>query len=71
MYKCRILYCYRSLAKKGPLTKERPVDDFPCDVTPMRKFDYYSADHTPGGSPRPNVFGLWGKPDSACKIATQ
>ena len=26
------------------------IDDFPCDVTRMRKFDYYSADHTLGGS---------------------
>ena len=26
------------------------IDNFPCDVTNMRKFDYYSADHTLGGS---------------------
>ena len=32
-----------------PMTVPR-LFDFPCDVTRMRKFDYYSADHTLGGS---------------------
>jgi len=30
--------------------KAREIDDFLCDVTCMRKFDYYSADHTLWGS---------------------
>ena len=52
---------------------------FSADVTRMQKFDYYSADHTLGGSHTFLMYcGLWGKPDyecisasnSACKIAT-
>ena len=52
---------------------------FSADVTRMRKFDYYSADHTLGGSHTFLMYcGLWGKPNyecisasnSACKIAT-
>ena len=36
--------------------------DFLCDVMRMRKFDYYSADHTLGGQPRiPNVLRSMGK----------
>ena len=55
------------------------IDDFPCDVTRMRKFYYYCTDHALGGSHTFLMYcGLWGKPDyecisasnSACKIAT-
>ena len=38
-----------------------PIDDFPCDVTRMRKFDYYSADHTWRAATRSKCIAVYGK----------
>ena len=46
------------------------IDDFPCDITRMRKFDYYSTDHTLGGSHAFLMYcGPWEKPDYECIFA--
>ena len=41
--------------------KAREVDNFLCDVTSMQKFDYYSADHTFGGSHASECFAVDGE----------
>ncbi len=40
------------------------TDDFQCDVTRMRKLDYYSADQTWGGTLAHQMYCvLWGNPE--------
>ena len=38
-----------------------PIDDFPCDVTCMRKFDYYSTDHTWGVATCSKCIAVYGE----------
>ena len=43
------------------------MDHFPCDITRMWKFDYYSVDHTWGGSTRFKCLTFYGEnPTSTC-----
>jgi len=56
-----------------PCFKTVPMDQFPRDVAYMRKFDYYSADHTWGGNHALLMYYVqWENPTSAripaCKL---
>ena len=38
-----------------------PIDNFPCDITRVRKFDYYSADHTWGAATCSKCIAVYGE----------